>query len=259
MNRAITRRDLLKFSGALATASLLAGYAPTYAATQVVQQTVPIAQEAVPAQQTQATTKLACLWCSLQFNDRKGLEAHVAAAHPGKGFGPIPVAINISSIDTKEQLKRRVDELVKRNFIVTLGAGGVIDQVGGDYIKELAKAGFDISVPAKVDTTLSLEEKLAQTKKAKQALELLLGTPVKSFASASKFAIDKDTTAIIGQLGGGYIHVSSRTARFPDCALEPVQEPGFDGVVRCYQQSRGLYNKGSDLLVQDVLAMSGSN
>jgi hypothetical protein len=261
----LTRRDFLKDAGIAAGGVLLASTAFSLAGCGNQNQGTPTDQGTADngnGQTDQETIKYACLWCNQEFYDRAGLMSHIIATHPGKGFGPIPVAIMVTSIDSQDHLKKRVDELLKRNFFVSVNAGGVIDTVGGDYVKELSQAGFDIAVPATIDATKSYDEKFTPTQSAKQKAELLLGTQVKSYSAASKFAIDEDTAKIIQTLGGGYVFVSSRSTKHPDQSLEPELVPGLPedvAVAYCYEQSRGLYNQGTDLLAQDVLAMSGSN
>jgi hypothetical protein len=252
----ITRRDFLKDAGIAAGGALLASTAFSLAGCSKEE------QPGQTDQGTQTATKYACLWCGETFSTRDSLILHIQVKHPGKGFGPIPVAIMVTSIDSLDHLKKRIDELQKRNFLVSVNAGGVIDTVGGDYVKELSQAGFDIAVPATIDATKSYDEKFAPTQAVKQKAELLLGTQVKSYSAASRFMIDQDTVNIISTLGGGYVFVSSRSTKHPDQSLEPELVPGLPediAVAYCYEQSRGLYNQGTDLLAQDILAMSGSN
>jgi hypothetical protein len=258
----LTRRDFLKGAGLAAGGALLASTALSLAGCSKEEPASQGTTDNGNGQTDQETIKYACLWCGETFATRDSLLLHIQVKHPGKGFGPIPVAIMISSIDNQEQLKRRIDELLKRKFFVSVRAGGVVDAIGADYVKELSQAGFDIASQAKIDASMSYDEKFAATQAMKQELELLLGTQIKSYGSASRFAIDHDTVKIISTLGGGYIHVSSRSAKHPDQTLDPELVPGLPedvAVAYCWQQSRGLYNQGSDLFTQDVLAMSGSN
>jgi hypothetical protein len=211
---------------------------------------------------TVTVSRYACLWCGETFSDRDGLILHISVNHPGKGFGPIPVAIMLSAIDDREQLKKRADELIAREFFVSILAGGLLGSIGDDYVRELWMAGFDIASQVRVDANMPYSEKLSQSRAAKEELELLLGARAKSYGPSDGFIIDKDTVQIISELGGGYIHVSSGITRHPEYALEPELEPGLPedvSVAYIYQQPIGIYNRSSDLLDRELLCMTGAN
>ena len=172
---------------------------------------------------------------------------------------PVPVAIQVSSINTKEQLERRADELIKRGLVASVKATTDLEVIGCDYLKELASQGFDIQIPiAANEEGATYEQELAMTRERKEALEKCLGTPVRSYGAVSRFSIDEHSAGILDELGAKYIWVSARYEKMPCYTLEPYKEPGHN-FVRVLMQSRCLYKPvGVDRLDQTLLAMTGS-
>lgn len=171
----------------------------------------------------------------------------------------IPIVLQISSVQAKEQVERRMNEVTKRGFGATVNASPEV--VGCDYLKELSDKGFDIMGSVVTfgfgEEGANYEEQLAKTKEQKQAIEACIGKPVAGFTGGRQFRHDQYTWQILDEIGARYFQNSTRYEKLPCYALEPYKMEGHDFII-APMQSRCVWNVGVSELDQTCLAMSGS-
>ena len=219
--------------------------------------TPQVIEKEVVVEKPVEVARYVCGFCEKEFGTLSELQTHMQTVHPSSERRPVPVAIQVSSIKTKEQLESRANELIKRGLVASVKAD--LETVGCDYLKELADQGFDIQIPIAANIEgATYEQELATTRERKEALEKCLGKPLRSYGAVSRFSIDGHSSQILDELGAKYIWVSARYEKMPCYTLEPYQEPG-PNFVRVLMQSRCLYKPmGVDRLDQTLLAMTGS-
>ncbi len=179
-------------------------------------------------------------------------------AHPPPPKPPIPVVIQLSSIENKDELVKRVDALKARDFTGSVKA--TLDAVDGAYLKSISDQGFEIMGIVYWNEGDTFQQQYDATLAKKSELEAAIGKPVVGFSGqGGKFNRGNENTyAVLEALKAKYIHQSSRYETMPCYVLEPYKPAGYDFVV-CPMQSRCVWNTGPNELSQDTIAMSGSN
>lgn len=196
----------------------------------------------------------------LVANDHTPLEIPVVdqvSVTVERDMAPVPVVVELSSIEAQEQLTRRVDEMRARGFIGSVDSG--LDVVDGSYLKQLAIDGFEImcQVPWQEDDTY--EQQLQRTFQIKQSLEAAIGQDVVGFSpDGSRFNRGNvHTYPVLQEIGAKYILQSARYEKLTCYALEPYKASDYDFFI-VPMQSRCVYNVGENEFDQTTLAMSGS-
>lgn len=171
---------------------------------------------------------------------------------------PIPVVVQLSSVTKKEQLERRVNEMLKRGFYVTVQP--TLDVVGCDYIKNLSDKGFEIMLRYPFQEMKgTYQEQLDYALREKQLMENCIGKKVRGFYGGTRFNRGNQyTDDIMDEIGAKYYLAYANYEKLPCYALEPYKVPGHK-FIRLPMQIRCVFNVGAHELDPKTLAVDGAN
>jgi len=218
-----------------------------------LKETELVAGDALPLDERSSGIVYACPYCSTEteFDTTVALKDHIYTHHLwnnslGHARIPIPMCMSIGGMETKEQLSRRIDEMVKRGFVCDIELDdGVLSDT---YTKELADAGFELELNwqgiQKLEDNYEVQLKFISNKK--KALEDVIGRPVlggrRPFSQRDKYTYD-----ICDALGFKWYHIRPQITPFPYQATAPYRAPGHNFAL-CPRPSIHLWNAAGDVI-----------
>jgi len=218
-----------------------------------------VAGDALPLGGRSSKIAYACSYCTTEtvFDTAVALKDHIYAQHLwnsslGHARIPIPMCISIGGMETQEQVSRRIDEMVKREFVCDLELSeGVLSDT---YTRELADAGFEPELSwdgiEKLEDNYEVQLKFISDKK--KALEDIIGRPVLGGRRKGSHR-DKYTYDICDALGFKWYHIRPSITPFPYQATAPYRAPGHNFAL-CPRPSVHLWNAAGDVIpYQDAI------
>lgn len=194
----------------------------------------------------------ACPYCTAEtmFDTAAALKDHIYTQHLwnnslGHARSPIPICMTIGGMETEEQVKRRIDEMAKREFVCDLELSeGVLSDA---YTRELANTGFEPELDwqgiEKLEDNYEVQLKFISDKK--KALEDIIGRPVLGGRRHGSHR-DKYTYDICDALGFKWYHIRPSITPFPYQATAPYRAPGHNFAL-CPRPSLHLWNPAGDV------------